>query len=145
MKPAVRIRQTEDIELIARLDKAYGPLGGLEDVLEESQWWVAEALQGGVWEPVGYCGASLSDGGRYVFLSRAAVAPSARGHGLQKRLIDVRTRWGKAHGAEAAWTYTQWSNLKSQRSLLSRGFLPYTTCEDDDFQGIYFKKPLTRG
>ncbi len=134
----LRISQTTDLDLIAGLDRiVFGdePLGVL---LKSSTWWVAR--EGG--HVVAYAGAELTDDGKYMFLSRAGVLPVARGRGLQKRLIDVRLKWARAQGATHAWTYTSWDNVVSQASLVKRGFVPYTWCEDDDFRGIHFKRAL---
>ena len=139
MKPSIRIRQSDDLELIQGLDRPlFGQ--GLGCLLEDCTWWVAEVLQDGSWEPVGYCGAHATDGGKYAFLARAGVVPAARGAGLQRRLIRVRTRWAKAHGMEGAWSYVFWSNLASQRSLLREGFLPYNVERADECRFIHFKK-----
>lgn len=60
-----------------------------------------------------------------AFLSRVGVKPSARGQGLQKRLIDRRVAWARDEGFERIVTYVGWGNTASIRSLVQRRFLPY--------------------
>lgn len=58
------------------------------------------------------------------FLSTCFVAPAARGHGLQKRMIRARVRYARRAGFQWAWTYTAVFSLASMRSLIACGFRP---------------------
>lgn len=140
----LRIRKTDDLTQIAELDRQLFPKDEPVE-LDDSQWWLAQVRAPYGWVTAAYAGAALSDGGQYVYLSRAGVLSPFRGRGLQKKLIDTRLRWGRSHGAKAAWTYTYWANLTSQRSLLARGFAPYTyQLDDEGGRFIYFKRELKK-
>ncbi|WP_368408593.1 GNAT family N-acetyltransferase [Caldimonas mangrovi] len=81
-------------------------------------WWVAS--EGG--NPVGFAGlwpsSRWSDAG---YLSRSGVLPSARGRGLQKRLIRVREK--KARELGWRWLITDtYRNPPSANSLIACGF-----------------------
>jgi GNAT superfamily N-acetyltransferase len=130
-RPQIRIRATDDLELVADLDRqAFNGHCLLQEYeLNRAVWWVAEMKQAD-WEPVGYAGAELVDG--VLVLTRAGVLPVARGAGLQRRLIAVRERWGRSRGAAVAQTYTHWANIQSQRSLVRCGYLPSRYWVEDD-------------
>ena len=81
-------------------------------------WWVA--TENGM--DIGFAGlvrsVSWTDCG---YLCRAGVVPSARGQGLQKKLINVRVRQAKALGWNWVVTDTR-LNPASANSLISCGF-----------------------
>jgi GNAT superfamily N-acetyltransferase len=141
LRPQIRLRPTEDLELIQALDR---PLlgGSMGAILSESHWWLAQAFINDEWAPVGYCGIQPSDEGRYGFLSRAGVLAIARGHGLQKRMIRVRERWARAHGMTHTYTYVAWNNISSMRSLVASGYKPYTHRTYGDLRALYFRRLL---
>lgn len=60
-----------------------------------------------------------------VYLSRAGVAASHRGRGIQQRLIRARLRWARALGRARAITDTCPDNAASARSLIRCGFRPF--------------------
>jgi GNAT superfamily N-acetyltransferase len=60
-----------------------------------------------------------------VFFHCSGVTASARGHGIQKKLIKVRLSWAKRKGYAWAITYTLVDNPASSASLISCGFKPY--------------------
>jgi GNAT superfamily N-acetyltransferase len=86
--------------------------------LEGARWWLAEGPGG---EALGYAGAKLWSLDGFVYLARAGVVASARGQGLQKRLIKARVSWAKRIGAKGCYTYTI-GNPASANSLISKGF-----------------------
>lgn len=126
----ITIRRTEDLQAIVDLDKELITPAMKETELAGATWWLAE-LEGA---PVGYAGIKLIPGEGKAFLCRAGVVEAARGKGLQKRLIRVRTRFAKSQGVLRCYTYVKDSNLASMRSLLSCGFRPY-----------YFERGLENG
>lgn len=141
MRP-VRIRSTEDLDTVARLDALCFPNETLDaGVLEWSEWWLAS------WdgEPVAYAGLKSQDAGARAFLCRAGVIPAARGGGLQKALIDVRVARARRLGVPRVWTYVSAWNLKSMNSLIARGFRPYYTQYEAEPVNtfIYLQKHLT--
>lgn len=85
--------------------------------LAGASWWLAE--EDGV--PVGFAGAKLWPLDGHVYLARAGVVPSARGRGVQKRLIRARVAWAKKLGARGCYTYTI-DNPASANALISCGF-----------------------
>lgn len=94
---------------------------------EGCAWWVVDGA------PVnGYCAAQITPDGETVRLERAYVAPTLRGLGLQRRMIRVRLRFGRARGASKAYTYTWGGNVRSQRSLIREGFLPSRSVVDSE-------------
>ena len=119
----LRIKLSTDLDLIKRLDAVTFPKEELTDYqLARSTWWVA-FLDG---EPVGYCGAREIGGDpETVFLSRAAVIESARGQGLQRKLIAKRLAWGRSRGKSWAITYTARDNCASSNNLIRSGFKLY--------------------
>lgn len=84
-------------------------------------WWVA--TDDG--EPVGFAVVSPLSHGLW-YMSRAGVVPSARGHGLQKRLIRVRLRAARSAGAAMVITDCTAANVASANSLIACGLRPYT-------------------
>ncbi len=141
MRHHVRIRQSDDLDQVSALDRSMFDQG-MGCLLDDCTWWVAECHQGGSWEPVGYAGAHATNEGRYAFLARSGVVPAARGIGLQKRLIRVRTNWAKAHGMDGAWSYVYAGNIASMRSLLKCGYVPYVL---EDSKWLYMKRSWTKG
>lgn len=75
-----------------------------------------------------------------LFLSTCFVAPAARGHGLQKRLIRARLRYGRRAGFQWAWSYTATFSVASMRSLIACGFKPTRRRSVPGF--ICWEKPL---
>ncbi len=102
-------------------------------------WWVAfEGLT-----PVGFCGVRKLKYEDAAFLCRAGLLPSARGQGLQRRMIQLRLRWMRAQGIAKAVTYTMRDNYPSANNLIKCGFLLY---EPPEYWGgtrsLYFMKEL---
>lgn len=113
---AIRIRQLDDVEEARRLHALGFPHD--EWVGDDHTFWVAYEDD----RVVGFASAILWQDLGVIFLSRCAVVKAARGSGLQRRLIRVRLRWGKAEGAAGAWTYTTLKNYGSMVNLLKCGF-----------------------
>ena len=93
------------------------------DVGEHTAWWVVFDEDGA---PVAYAGAMLWEPDDAVYLHRAGVLPRARGLGLQRRMIRVRERWGRANNARAAYTYTAATNTVSANNLIRCGYRLWT-------------------
>lgn len=85
-------------------------------------WWL-------VWDeedkPIGYAGMRVIEGENTAYFCRVGVLPKHRGNGLQKKLIEVRSRYAKRLGCEVVVTYTSADNSPSINSLVSRGFRHY--------------------
>lgn len=88
----------------------------------EDVWFVAYDDD----QPVAFAGARPTEGDPTSwFLCRSGVIESARGHGLQKRLIRARLRAIQAAGGNIAYTYTAIDNPASANSLIAEGFRAY--------------------
>jgi L-2,4-diaminobutyric acid acetyltransferase len=85
-------------------------------------WWLAKNESG---ETVGFAGAKYWKPDNAVFLCRAGVHESARGHGLQKRMIAARIKWARSTGARLVYTYTLPNNCASSNSLIKAGFVTF--------------------
>lgn len=98
-------------------------------ILPESGWrypseqiWLAEEAG----TPVGFAGAVMWGPDQCAYLTRAGVTPSARGHGLQRRLIRARVRWAREQGARGVYTYTSREGIYSANNLIREGFTLWT-------------------
>ena len=84
-------------------------------------WWLAYCNG----KPAGFCGLERCDQWYNAgYLCRAGVAPKYRGHGLQKRLIQVRI--AQARRLDWDWLISDTTdNPASANSLISKGFRLY--------------------
>lgn len=136
----IRIRKTVSTDVVRELDRqifvASEHLSDRE--LRRNVWWVAY-LDG---TPVAYAGARACESlPQYAYLSRCGVLESARGRGLQRRLVRVRAAWARAQGHKHAITYTLPYNAHSSNNLIRCGFLTYA----DRYYGrgvVYWHKEL---
>lgn len=103
-------------------------------ILESEAVWVVLDDTGTV---VGTAGASTHR--KNLDLTVCVLHPSTRGLGLQKKLIDLRLRWGRRMGCKTAWTYAYRENHASMISLLKSNFSPYSV-DNSDF--AYFARYL---
>ena len=126
----VRIRRTEDLQAVHELDRITFP--GDKPTLEKEathEWWLAEDAGG----PVGFLGLHL--GSSSASITRVGVVGSARGNGLQKRLMRTAIQFARRRGIARVCTYVMATNIPSLRSLLAVGFKPYRTTTKN---GAYF-------
>jgi GNAT superfamily N-acetyltransferase len=90
--------------------------------VDHGHWWVAYAEDG---KPVGFAGLTRSSQWLNAgYMCRAGVLPDYQGHGLQKRLIQVRIRKAKTLNWEWLLTDTT-DNPASSNSLIAMGFKLY--------------------
>jgi GNAT superfamily N-acetyltransferase len=77
-----------------------------------------------------------------AYLCRAGVVSRYRGHGLQKRFIDIRARYAKRIGYN--WMITDTTdNYPSANSLISCGFRLYEPAQKWAFKhSLYWRKRL---
>jgi len=110
------------------------------ELFKTGTWWLA--YDGAA--PVGFCGLARSKRWSNVgYLSRAGVAESHRGRGLQKRLIKVRCVHAKRLGWVSVITDTT-KNPPSTNSLISCGFRMYAPARPWGSRTTsYWKKDLT--
>ena len=112
--------------------------GGID--LTEGWWWVAMRKN----RLAGFCGMIQSwqwcDAG---YLCRSGVAVRDRGHGLQKRLIQVRINQARRLGWNWLITDTT-SNPASANSLISKGFKLYEPAKPWAFKNsLYWRKRVS--
>lgn len=108
--------------------------------LGDGFWWLAFRGR----EPVGYAG--LHPSRRFCnvgYLCAAGVAPTARGHGLQRRLIRVREAKAKSLGWSWLITDTVPSNPASSNNLIRCGYLTFAPERPWRVEGaIFWRKQL---
>lgn len=133
----MKIRQTNDLDLIQQLDNEWFGEEGFDDY-EEAVWWVAYDET----TPAAYAGVILWGQG-IAFLNRGCVGPGYRGQGLQKHLIRTRLRYLKKQKYLKAITYTSPDNCPSANSLIRCGFKLYTPLKKYGLKnGLYFYKDI---
>lgn len=91
------------------------------ELFAAAQWWLAISAEQG---PLGFAGLSPGPTPRSGYLCRAGVAPSARGQGLHKRLIQVRLAFARRIGLQLVVTDTL-RNPRSEQNLVACGFEPF--------------------
>jgi GNAT superfamily N-acetyltransferase len=107
---------------------------------DHGHWWIAYDESG---KPVGFGGLvrsiQFSDTG---YLCRAGVLGGYTGHGLQKRLIEVRLRKAKELGWN--WLITDTTdNPASSNSLINCGFKLYEPSSPWAFKNsLYWKRKI---
>lgn len=108
-------------------------------------WWFAMARD--KVEPVAFAG--LWPSVRFPaagYLCRAGVMPSARGQGLQRRMIKVREREAKRRQWTALFSDADAANPHSVNNLFSCGFRAFTPPALWDGEGfVYFRKIIDKG
>jgi len=111
--------------------------------VEHGHWWVVYAEED---KPVGFAGltrsAQWSNAG---YMCRAGVLPAYQGHGIQKRLIQVRVR--KARLLKWQWLVTDTTqNPASSNSLITMGFKLYEPSIPWGFKNsLYWRLDLSKG
>ena len=117
----IRRATSDDIEAIEAADRVCFPL----DKAYFFAWvknvsWVAHDNG----EMVGYISAHPLRRGVWFF-SRVGVMPSHRGRGLQRKLMSVLEKHGRANGWKFIVTYTVGINGWSTRNILASGYRTY--------------------
>lgn len=140
MSGKITLTRTYDLAPLQELDrKVMGPAGPLSDY---HMWWAGRTSNG---QLVAYCGLRIYwlEDEKRGFLSRAGVAESHRGQGLQRRMIQLRERKARAEQVSRLVTYTAADNLASANNLIRCGYLLYTpSCEWGVKGALYFYKLL---
>ncbi len=135
------IRRCKNLRLVDRLRRQIFVPSDLEDDLPENVWFVAWC-EG---KAVGFGGLKFYSNGA-AFLSLAGVLPEYRGRGIQKRLIDVRTKHSRSKGWGRCITYTVVDNPPSMNSLIKAGFKPYTPAYNwVGAKVVFWQKVLKKG
>jgi len=113
------VRRTDDEAAVEALHTLVFPLDEWEDA--DAMWLVWDPSG----TPVGFCTARKLKQEDAVFLARAGVLPCARGHKLQRRLLQVRESWARKLGVEVCITYVLHSNFPSLANLIKSGYEMY--------------------
>jgi len=100
----------------------FGTIYLTDTALTDSHWWLA--FDDGA--PCGFCAVTIyDDEQKTAFLSLAGVLHSARGNGLQRRMIDKRVALAKEQGCGRVISYTSLDNIISANNLIKCGFKLY--------------------
>lgn len=112
-----------------------------EEMFSSGQWWVAVDFG----QPVGFAGMTPSvRWSDAVYFCRSGVIESARGLGIQKRLIKVRLAAAKKLDYRHILTDTR-RNPASANSLIACGFRMYQPAAPWSFRdALYWKKDLLK-
>jgi GNAT superfamily N-acetyltransferase len=116
----IRLRRTDDLELIHELDRACFPADAPPgEWAEDTLWWLALDGAG----PCGYGGLWVhGDTGHWA---RVGVLPEYQRHGLGSRILRTAIRAAAARGCRRVQSYTSSENVASMRSMAACGLLPY--------------------
>lgn len=118
----VRITQAgaADVDAIRTLQRVCLPGEILVDPAKDA-WWIGRDERG---VAVCFAGARVyrAHDEHALLLTSAGVIPSARGKGLQRRLIAARLRYAQQLAIPYVWTYTATSNRPSSNNLIRSGF-----------------------
>lgn len=132
----IDLRNSADVNVIMFLQRKILP-SDTPYKLDHGHWWIAYAECG---KPVGFGGLVRSirfnDTG---YLCRAGVLDNFTGHGLQRRLIDVRLRKAKELGWNWVITDTT-NNPASANSLINSGFKLYEPSAPWSFKNALYWK-----
>lgn len=114
----MQLRRTVDPRKILRLDALTFGDDSPVDVLDpRAVWWTYGDLA--------YCGARPTNEPGLAYMIRSGVVDSAKGQGLQRRMIRVRMRWARSEGYTGVCTYTVIENAASANNLIACGFRLY--------------------
>lgn len=114
----LNLLRTDDVTTVQALHTLCFPGDDWEE--GDAYWILRDEL-----EPKGFCAARKVPLENVVFLVRAGILPSARGAGLQRRMIRTRIQWARKEGCAAAITYTGYNSYDSIVNLLRCGFRFY--------------------
>jgi GNAT superfamily N-acetyltransferase len=116
-----KIRRTTDETIIQLLHKETFPEDDWYDTKSNVFYWLVMDDRN---DAVGFAILTILDDG-IAYLARAGVVESARGNGLQKRLIRVREAMARKHKCHQMLTYTKLHNVESSRNLQKVGYEMY--------------------
>lgn len=109
---------------------------------DDCYWWI---VSNGKQDPVAFAGLKPLNGLNkgMGFLCRAGVLPTARGNGLQRRLIKVRVSMARRIALKEVITYTSRENYRSAANLLRSGFRFYRPSQEWGVpHALYFHREL---
>ena len=114
-----RATTARDLGLVQQIhDSIFSRTEDRDPRIGEGAWWL-------VWDkdtPVAFAGARRIPGTDQLYLCRVGVIRSARGNGLQRRLVRVRLQWGRKQGLKEVLTDTVNWNVASSNNLIKEGF-----------------------
>jgi GNAT superfamily N-acetyltransferase len=117
------VTMTEDLDTVEALHTLCLPGDEFPDEDDIHQaWLVAEDDEDET--PVGFATIKVVDEDT-VFMQRSGVLPHARGHRLQRRLLQQRERWARECDIKWVVTYTSYRNHASITTLIKAGYRFY--------------------
>ena len=119
MKVRKVLLNDDNLNILNKMESICYPEDKPYNKKHKAEWWFAYDDKN---IPVGFGGATYWKPDNYIFLCLSGVVPSARGNGLQRKLIKSRLRWGKSINAKGAYTYAARYNLISANNLIDCGF-----------------------
>ncbi len=131
----------EDTEWLRDLHDACFGNNAPQVPYDYGMWWLAYKKDEP--DPIGFTGVVPSTlGTGYAYLKRSGVMPIHRGHGLQRRFINIRERWAKREGYHTLVTDT-FANTPSANNLIRCGFILFDPVYPWGINGgLYFCKAL---
>jgi GNAT superfamily N-acetyltransferase len=122
-----------DEALVLRLDAVCFPLDE-PPVFAGANWFVG--WDGGT--PAAHCAWKVveHDGVAVGFNYRAGVMPGYRGHGLQRRMLQLREAEMREQGLAKAVSYTDADGAASMRNLIAEGYRPYVPTPTTTLSGL---------
>lgn len=124
----------ENEALLDLLDRRCFPYDTVEK--KSGDWWAAIEDQ----EWIGFIGGKKKHG--FYRILRVGLIVKARGLGYGKRLVRCLVSYARKHGHSEVRTYTHIRNHNSMNTLISGGFRPYDTFQQDDDHFISWKIKL---
>lgn len=118
----------------------FGAIYETERCLSDTHLWIARS--DGC--PVAFASLTVyPDVPETAFLSLSGVIPSARGQGLQRKLIVKREAMCKKLGITRIISYASYDNIPSANNLIKCGYLLYEPTWEWGVKGsYYFQKKL---
>jgi ribosomal protein S18 acetylase RimI-like enzyme len=144
--PTFRIRRARDEDLASVAELAASTFRREEvdpdALVDGNQHWVALDDDRDV---AAYLSARIETrpGETVLWIESIAVAPFARGNGLQKRLLRAALKWGEREGAMVARSYTAPSNAESINSFVRAGFSATRVPGDGEERWCHWVRPLS--
>lgn len=115
-----KIKKINDIIPVLKLDFLVFPADEARIEDYQHNWLVTDSDN----DPIAYACLKVLNRSTLYF-TRAGVLPTARGKGLQLRLIRARVNWARRNAFKTIITYTSYENAASYHNLQKAGFKLY--------------------
>ncbi len=91
----------------------------------------------------GFAGIQLDKSAKSAMMTPCEVKEPFRGHGLQKKFLQVREDWCRCNGYEKAFSLTFVHNIHSANNLIASGYKLRKPFFGSNGKGLYWEKRLT--